>query len=102
MKKEQPECEVDEHGIKLWRLNGKRHREDGPAVEWPDGRKWWYLHGKYHREDGPAVEWPNGRKYWYLHDKEVHPEQIVDLHLSRGTFCYYNEETQTLHFDENK
>jgi len=26
----------------------------------------------------------------------------VDLHLSRGTFCYYNEETQTLHFDETK
>jgi len=26
----------------------------------------------------------------------------VDLHLSRGTFCYYDEETQTLHFAENK
>jgi len=32
----------------------------------------------------------------------VHPEQIVDLHLSRGVFCYYNEETETLHFDEIK
>jgi len=25
----------------------------------------------------------------------------VDLHLMRGTFCYYNEQTDTLHFAEN-
>ena len=78
MKKE-PQCKVDEYG----------------NIEW-------FLHGKYHREDGPAVEYEGGSKEWYLNDKEVHPEQIVDLHLSRGTFCYYNEETQTLHFDESK
>ena len=26
-----------EHGSKAWWLNGKRHREDGPAFEYPDG-----------------------------------------------------------------
>jgi len=26
----------------------------------------------------------------------------VDLQLTRGTLCYYDEETDTLHFDEIK
>ena len=33
-------------GSKSWRLNGKLHREDGPAIEWADGYKFWYLDGK--------------------------------------------------------
>ena len=102
MKKEQPECKVDEYGTKAWYLRGKWHREDGPAVEWTDGSKSWFLNGNLHREDGPAYEQPDGYKEWWLHHEGVHPEQIVDYHLIRGTFCYYNEETETLHFDETK
>ena len=34
------------HGTKYWFLNGKRHREDGPAIEWPDGSKYWFLNGE--------------------------------------------------------
>jgi len=26
-----------------WRLNGKLHREDGPAIEYETGNKSWYL-----------------------------------------------------------
>ena len=33
-----------------------------------DGSKSWYLNGKLHREDGPAVEWPDGSKYWWLNN----------------------------------
>jgi hypothetical protein len=76
--KEQPQCKVNEWGDKYWLLNGKRHREDGPAVEGA-----------------------NGTKEWWLNGKETYPETLVDLHLSRGVFCYYNEQTETLHFDEN-
>jgi len=97
--KEQPQCKVDKGGNKGWWLNDERHREDGPAVEWPDGCKAWYLHGKYHREDGPAVEYPDGSKQWWLHDEVVDPETIVDLQLSRGTFCYYDKEADELRFD---
>jgi len=100
--REQPECKVDEWGDKQWLLNGKRHREDGPAIEFADGSKEWCLHGKWHREDGPAIEWADGTKVWYLNGEEVHPETLVDLQLSRGVFCYYNEQAQTLHFAENK
>ncbi|WP_202416732.1 hypothetical protein [Duganella qianjiadongensis] len=47
-------------------MNEQLHREDGPAVEYANGRKEWYQQGKRHREDGPAIELPNGTKYWYL------------------------------------
>jgi hypothetical protein len=49
-----------------WYLNGKCHREDGPAVEWSNGDKYWFLNGELHREDGPAVEYSDGTKSWYL------------------------------------
>ena len=57
------------NGSKEWFLNGKRHREDGPAVEYTSGSKHWYLNGEKHREDGPAYEDANGSKCWYLNGK---------------------------------
>ena len=42
-------------GTKIWYLNGKYHREDGPAILWNNGNKHWYLNGKLHRKDGPAI-----------------------------------------------
>ncbi len=65
---EQPRVVEYDDGSKTWWLNGKYHREDGPACELADGSKFWYLNGKQHREDGPAVEWPNGAKDWWLND----------------------------------
>ena len=41
-----PECKIDPFGTKIWRLNGKLHREDGPACEYPDGTKYWFLNDK--------------------------------------------------------
>ena len=42
---------------------------------WDNGTKSWYLNGKYHREDGPAIEYADGSKSWYLNDKEVTKEE---------------------------
>jgi hypothetical protein len=53
---------VSANGGKSWYLNGKLHREDGPAVEYASGSKFWYLKGKYMTEEehraamNPAVE----------------------------------------------
>jgi len=33
-----------------WFLNGKCHREDGPAIEWNDGSKEWWLNGILYTE----------------------------------------------------
>jgi len=56
-------------GTRMWRRDGKLHREDGPAEERTDGTKIWYRNGELHREDGPAVEFGNGTKVWYLNDR---------------------------------
>jgi len=65
---------VYNNGYKAWYLNGKRHREDGPAVELANGDKSWYLNGKKlteaehkaatskHTCEGKIVE-VDGKKY---------------------------------------
>lgn len=63
-------------GSKYWYLEGKPHREDGPAVEHSDGSKIWSLNGKLHREDGPAVEYSDGHKAWYLEGKNLTEEEF--------------------------
>ena len=40
-----------------------------------NGDKFWWLNGKLHREDGPAVEYADGGKSWYLNDKRVTEEE---------------------------
>jgi hypothetical protein len=80
----EPVCEVYPNGDKYWRLNGKRHRLGGPAVESLDSAKFWYKHGKRHREDGPACEWADGRKSWYLNGKYLFiKEAISNSYLRR-------------------
>jgi hypothetical protein len=32
-------------------LNGKPHREDGPAFEYADGDRYWYLNGEEYTEE---------------------------------------------------
>src|ERR1035437_7760773 len=45
--------------------NGEPHRIGGPAVIGADGHTSWYVKGELHREDGPAVEYLNGSRRWY-------------------------------------
>ena len=100
-------CVIDYGGDKAWFLNGLKHREDGPAIEWADGNKaWflnglqhredgpavidangsksWYLNGKRHRTDGPAIEWVNGTKAWWLNGEFTTEEQVTRLHKLEG------------------
>ena len=71
-------------GIKYWYLNGGYHREDGPAIEYPNGSKSWFLNGKYHREDGPAIECSNGYIAWYVNGK-CHREDGPAIEYPNGT-----------------
>ncbi len=84
----QPELKIEKDGTKHWYLNGKLHREDGPAVENPDGIKLWYLKGELHREDSPAVEYANGGKRWYLNDK-LHREDGPAVEYANGEKRWY-------------
>ena len=58
-------------GGQMWYIDGKCHREDGPACEYSDGDKSWWSNGERHREDGPAVEYSDGGKEWWLNGKEL-------------------------------
>jgi hypothetical protein len=70
------EVTVYTNGTKRWYLNGKRHREDGPAVTYTNGDKCWWLNGKLHREDGPAMEDSDGSKAYYLNGKYLTEEEF--------------------------
>ena len=65
-------------GSKSWYVDDRRHRVDGPAVEYADGSKEWWLNGKLHRVDGPAVEYASGSKIWYLDGKELTESQWLE------------------------
>ena len=78
---------VYDDGTKEWYRNGKRHREDGPAMEYANGSKFWYLNGKYHREDGPAIESANGDKYWYLDGVEYTEYEYNEEIAKRKNAC---------------
>jgi len=42
---------IDEHDVRTWYLNGELHREDGPAVEFPDGETFWWVNGYPYTEE---------------------------------------------------
>ena len=80
--------DVYDNGGEEWFLNGNRHREDGPAIEYADGSKRWYLNGKMHREDGPAIERADGYKAWYLNGK-MHREDGPAIERAAGYKAWY-------------
>ncbi len=91
---------TDNNGDKLWFLNGKLHREDGPAVELANGDKSWYLDGyKYTKEDwekevarpnksssldGKLVE-IDGKKYKLVLDGPSETDKKIETALSKLT-----------------
>ncbi len=40
---------IFDSGKKVWIVNDKRHRDDGPALTWADGTYDWYLDGIYYQ-----------------------------------------------------
>ena len=88
---QEPVMTVNKSGDKEWRLNGKLHRLDGPAIEWMDGHKAWYVNGLPHREDGPAFEFSNGSKHWYLNGK-CHREDGPAVDGVNGDKCWFYQD----------
>ena len=69
-----PKCNIDVYGNKRWYINGKLHREDGPAIELKSGTKKWLVNNKFHRLDGPAIEWNDGSCEWWINEHMVTKE----------------------------
>ena len=95
------EIKINKYGSKYWYLNGKLHREDGPAVEYSDRDKEWYLNGKRHREDGPAIEYSDGDKSWYLNGK-CHREDGPAVENADGYKAWYLNGKQISEYEFNK
>jgi hypothetical protein len=66
---------IFESGIKAWYVNGKLHREDGPALEGVIGNEW-YVNGDLHREYGPAIEWFTGYKEWHINGQKMTEQEF--------------------------
>ena len=77
---------TDDNGDRYWYKGdikegkGYFHRLDGPAIEYKDGGKEWWVNGKCHKEDGPAFIDYGGVEYYYLNnipltkkEFEMHP-----------------------------
>ena len=60
-----------------YRLEGKLHRVEGPAVEWADGAREWWENGQRHRVGGPAVEWADGSRSWWENGVQI-PEPTLE------------------------
>lgn len=71
---------VVEDFVYEWWVNGKRHRENGPAVEYrEDGAFEWWVDGKRHRVDGPAVKNADGSEEWWLNGVQVDEATVSSL-----------------------
>ncbi len=79
---------IDEDGVERYFKDGKYHREDGPAIKYPNGTGDWYLNGELHRVDGPAVKWSDGSEFWYLNGKP-HRVDGPAMKWANGTEKYY-------------
>jgi len=71
-------CFIDLYETKYWYKDGERHREDGPAVEWPNGSKSWCFHGKF-LDDNDDGFW----KLWELLTDEQRGNPTLLRYLPR-------------------
>lgn len=83
------------HGLKMWFFQGREHREGGPAKEYSEGTKEWWYHGKRHRLDGPAVINNEGDEQWWVNDKLHRLDGPATRYPDEGDFWWLNNENVT-------
>lgn len=81
-KRMQPELRVN-HGIKTWWVNDKRHRIDGPAIEFADGYKEYWVNGKQYSKDDWEYDYKPrkvARKHAFYMSQRVYEDTNCELH----------------------
>jgi hypothetical protein len=84
---------ISRGGTRSWWVNGKRHRLEGPAVIRFDTYQSWYINGKRHRLDGPAIIEPDGDQEWWVNGKEI-TDEVISWMQQQGVTWPWDEETQ--------
>lgn len=82
------------NGTKEWWVDGSLHREDGPAIDGPQG-KFWFVRGLYHRTDGPAIEWADGSKEWHVNGLRHRVDGPADERSNGYKFWWINNRSFT-------
>jgi len=62
-----------------WVIDGKTSRKDGPAIIYADGYKEWVVDGVTHRVDGPAVVRSDGTEAYYLYGTMYSKEEYYKI-----------------------
>lgn len=123
-------AKIRKDGSYRWEINGKLHREDGPAFICPSGKDFrhqrdddgvpvgvepeiecpieaWYTHGKKHNPKGPAVKWLDGRQEYWLDGEELKQEEwlLKTAQLfkdeSVGRTLYYKDAAKSILHNSN-
>lgn len=98
---------IREGEILIWFKHGKKHRIGAPALiqkrhSYHMAYEEWWFEGNKHREDGPAVTFEDGRKEWWLDGREI-PEQDFQQELTkRKLYSSLQEELPLLEKKEKK
>ena len=79
----EPVCQTFKDGLQEWRLNGRLHRTDGPAVIWSDGTQSWWVNGQLHRTDGPARIWHDGDQEWWIEGQRTTQQEVELLRFRK-------------------
>ena len=69
--------EICYDNAKIWSLDGKWHRANGPALTDIDGYEAWYNHGNRHRTDGPAIVFSNNLVQYWIRDKQLTEYELM-------------------------
>ena len=76
---------IDQQGnTKYYDSKDRLHRQDGPAVLYANGDYTWYYQNKRHRTDGPAMDWTssygnNKTVRWFIHGVQFKRDQSIPL-----------------------
>lgn len=88
-----PICK-NNNGVKIWSIDGVRHRIDGPALEWPNGLKAYYSEGLCHRLDGPAIINEHAIMSWFYKGYQLPGDAINSWIIQNEITIPFNLENQ--------
>lgn len=77
---------IRENGNTQYWVNGRLHRDDGPAVEDHIKKYYaWHKHGSFHRIGGPAIMYKNGSEEWFVSGDRHRLGGPAIIHMDNNT-----------------
>lgn len=83
----EPKKTIDKDGVIKYKVISKLHREDGPAIIYPNGSEEWYFNGIHHRIGGPAIT-SQDRVIW-MQNGYRHREDGPAIEYNDGSYEYF-------------